>query len=84
MVYVIPGLHDQFTSRHSVLLSMFFGPLGLLSHLVTQVSKMHFTGFHLLCDASLSIHLCNTHYFKGVSDTILQITQGAVAAEQIN
>ncbi len=30
------GLHDQFVSFHSVFLSMFFGPLGLLSHLITQ------------------------------------------------
>ncbi|KAL3137037.1 hypothetical protein ABBQ32_006624 [Trebouxia sp. C0010 RCD-2024] len=32
----IQGLHDQVTSWHSVLLSMVFGPLGLLSHLATQ------------------------------------------------
>ncbi|KAL0054143.1 hypothetical protein WJX82_004470 [Trebouxia sp. C0006] len=32
----LQGLHDHFVSFHSVFLSMFFGPLGLLSHLITQ------------------------------------------------
>lgn len=32
----LQGLHDQFLSFHSVFLSMLFGPLGLLSHLITQ------------------------------------------------
>ncbi|KAL0018452.1 hypothetical protein WJX77_012398 [Trebouxia sp. C0004] len=32
----LQGLHDQFVSFHSVFLSMLFGPLGLLSHLITQ------------------------------------------------
>jgi len=33
------GLHDHFVSFHSVFLSMFFGPLGLLSHLITQARE---------------------------------------------
>lgn len=56
MMCVATGLHDQFTSRHSVLLSMFFGPLGLLSHLITQVSTEHFTVVHLPYHAVLAIH----------------------------
>lgn len=62
MFPVTTGLHDQVASRHSVLFSMFFGPLGLLSHLVTQVSTctVHLTPRCICCPtcnvASHAVH----------------------------
>ena len=70
MMCVATGLRDQFTSQHSVFLSIFFGPLGLLSHLVTQVSTLHFTVVHLPCRAVSPTHERNTY-----------MIQSAVAAE---
>lgn len=37
---MLAGLQHQVPARHSILLSMAFGPLGLLSNLLTQVCRL--------------------------------------------
>ncbi|DBA73881.1 TPA: hypothetical protein ACH3X2_009532 [Trebouxia sp. C0005] len=51
----LQGLHDQFVSFHSVFLSMFFGPLGLLSHLITQAVCAHKQQAAVKVDAAVNV-----------------------------